>query len=80
MARTIHDTLGVADRAMRADWSDDEIPEAIASEMRRNWMRQQAIRDSEPRSVSSAGSATARIPVRCSTVLDAGSVASSRVR
>jgi len=49
MARTIHDTLGVADRAMHADWSDDEIPEVIASEMRRNWMRQQAIRDGERR-------------------------------
>jgi hypothetical protein len=35
MARTIHDTLGVANRAMQADWSDDEISEAIAGEMRR---------------------------------------------
>lgn len=49
MARTIHDTWGVAHRAKRADWSDPEIPKAIAKEMRKNWLRQQSIRDGERR-------------------------------
>ena len=49
MGRTIHDTWGVADRALAADWSDPAIPRAIADEMMRNWSRQQAIRQSERR-------------------------------
>ena len=49
MGRTIHDTWGVADRALKADWSDPAIPRAIADEMRQNWLRQQAIRDGERR-------------------------------
>jgi hypothetical protein len=47
MARTIHDTWGVAHRARQADWSDPAIPKAIAKEMRNNWLRQQSIRRGE---------------------------------
>src|SRR5262245_40446125 len=49
MGRTIHDTWGVAERAEAEDWADPEIPKAIVEEMRRNWMRQQAIREGERR-------------------------------
>lgn len=49
MARSIHDTLGVARRALADNWSDREIPRAIAAEMRKNWLRQQAIREGERR-------------------------------
>ncbi|CAN96466.1 MULTISPECIES: tetratricopeptide repeat protein [Sorangium] len=49
MARSIHDTWGVLERAQRADWSDPKIPQAIEAEMTKNWLRQQAIRESERR-------------------------------
>lgn len=34
---------------MAADWADEEIPKAIKAEMRKNWLRQQAIREGERR-------------------------------
>lgn len=47
MARSIHDTWGVMQRAERADWSDPDVPRAIRAEMMKNWRRQQAIRQNE---------------------------------
>lgn len=49
MSRSIHDTWGVLHRVENADWSDPEIPDAIAAEMRANIDRQQAVRASERR-------------------------------
>ena len=49
MARTIHDTWGVANRAERSRWSDPAIPKAIAKEMWANWRRQQSLRKGERR-------------------------------
>ncbi|MFT3764571.1 MAG: hypothetical protein QM820_03500 [Minicystis sp.] len=46
MARSIHDTWGVMERAERADWSDPDVPRAIKAEMMKNWRRQQTIRES----------------------------------
>lgn len=49
MARSIHDTRGVMERAERADWSDAHIPIAIVDEMKGNIRRQRAVRESERR-------------------------------
>jgi hypothetical protein len=49
MARSIHDTWGVLERAKRDQWSDDAVPEAIVAEMKENLRRQRAIRESEKR-------------------------------
>jgi hypothetical protein len=47
MARSIHDTWGVMQRAEQADWSDPDVPRAIKAEMMKNVGRQRAVRESE---------------------------------
>lgn len=49
MARSIHDTWGELDRALRADWSDPEARDAAVEEFRANLRRQYAVRTSERR-------------------------------
>jgi hypothetical protein len=49
MARSIHDTSGVMERAIRADWPDAAIPRTIVAEMKKNVRHQRHIRKNERR-------------------------------
>lgn len=49
MSRSIHDTWGEAERVKKEDWSDPEQQRAAVAELKKNWLHQQDIRESERR-------------------------------